>query len=147
MTAILYRAPAGVAGDVTRPDDTIVEPAFIADGQTLQYGDPVKMLDGKLVKATATTGFYGVLSRVVPSEAGDLGQTYADGTPNPAQVQGVVVEGYVLVKCASGDPVRGKCPNISADGFNGNADDDVLNIHWASQGKDENGLAELRIGK
>ena len=147
MTAILYRAPAGVAGDVTRPDDTIVEPAFIADGQTLQYGDPVKMVDGKLVKATATTGFYGVLSRVVPSEAGDLGQTYADGTPNPAQVQGVVVEGYVLVKCASGDPVRGKVPRIDDTGFNGNTDDDVLNIHWASQGKDENGLAELRIGK
>lgn len=147
MTAILYRAPAGVAGDVTRPDDTVVEPAFIADGETLQYGDPVKMENGKIVKAEGTDGFYGVLSRVVPSESGDLGQTYADGTPNPAQVQGVVVEGYVLVKVASGDPQRGKCPQIGATGFYGNATDDIQNIHWASEGKDENGLAELRIGK
>ena len=147
MTAILYRAHAGVAGDVTRPDDTVVEPAFIADGQTLQYGDPVKMENGKLVKATDTSGFYGVLSRVVPSEAGDLGQTFADGTPNPVQVQGVVVDGYVLVKCASGDPLRGKCPSINSTGFYGNSDDDLLNIRWASQGKSEEGLAEIRIGK
>lgn len=147
MTAILYRAPAGVAGDVTRPDDTVVEPAFIADGQTLQYGDPVKMENGKLVKAMDTPGFYGVLSRVAPSEAGDLGQAFADGTPNPAQVQGVVVEGYVLVNCASGDPLRGKCPSIDSTGFYGNALDDILTVHWASQGKDENGLAEIRIGK
>ena len=147
MTAIVFRAGAGVAGDVTRTDVTVVEPAYIADGQTLQYGDPVKMDGGKLVKAEDTMGFYGVLSRVVPSESGDLGQTYADGTPDPRQVQGVVVAGYVLVNCVSGDPQRGKCPSINATGFYGNSDDDLLNIHWASEGKDENGLAEIRIGK
>lgn len=146
MTAILYRAPAGVAGDITRPDDTIVEPAYIGDGQALEYGDAVKMVDGKLQKAEETAGLYGILSRVAPSESGGLGEAYTDGTPNPAQVQGVVVAGYILVKCADGDPVRGKAPTLDANGFSGNGDDDLSKIRWATDGKDENGLAEIRLG-
>lgn len=146
MTAILYRAPAGVAGDITRPDDTIVEPAYIGDGQTLEYGDAVKMVDGKLQKAEDAKDIYGILSRVAPSESGGLGEAYTDGTPNPAQVQGVVVAGYILVKCTDGDPVRGKVPTLDATGFSGNNDDDGASVHWATDGKDENGLAEIRVG-
>jgi len=98
MTSFLYRAPAGVAGDVTRPDDTIVESGLLNAAQApTAFGAPVKLVSGKFEKiASGDTAavFAGVLSRVAPSIAGDLVQTYAGGTPNTASVQGIVVKGY-----------------------------------------------------
>lgn len=162
MTSILYRAPAGVQGDITRPDDTIVESAFIDPaGAPETFGCAVKMVVGK-IKAM-TTGdtadkFYGVLSRVAPSIGGNLGEGYMDGKPNPAAPQGVVVKGYVNVKCTVGTPLRGAPVYVRVTAATGKAVGDfeansdgansvkLENVIWAVAGKDENGLAEIRIG-
>lgn len=162
MTAYMFRAPAGVAGDITRPDDTIVESAMIdPTGAPQNFGCAVKMVLGK-IKAM-TTGdtadkFYGVLSRVAPSISGDLASGLGDGKPNPAAPQGVVVKGYVNVKCAVGEPLRGDPVYVrvtAATGknvgdFEANSDGansvKLENVIWAVAGKDENGLSEIRIG-
>lgn len=110
MTSILYRASSGVAGDVTRPDNTVVEPGLLnAAKAPTAFGAPVKIVSGKfeaIEASNAATVFYGILSRIAPSIAGDLVQTYAGGTPNAESVQGVVRKGYVNVVCTIGTPVR-----------------------------------------
>lgn len=111
MTSILYRASSGVAGDVTRPDDTVVEPGLLnAAKAPTAFGAPVKIVSGKFEKieaSDAATVFAGVLSRIAPSIAGDTAQTFASGTPNTNSVQGIVVKGYVNVVCTIGTPARG----------------------------------------
>lgn len=111
MTSFLYRAPSGVAGDVTRPDDTVVEPGLLNAAQApTAFGAPVKLVSGKFEKIAASDAaavFAGILSRIAPSIAGDTAQTFAGGTPNTDSVQGIVVEGYVNVVCTIGTPVRG----------------------------------------
>ena len=161
MTSFLYRAPAGVAGDVTRPDDTIVESGLLnAAKAPTAFGAPVKLVSGKFEKiASGDTAavFAGVLSRVAPSIAGDLVQTYAGGTPNTASVQGIVVKGYVNVVCTQGTPVRGGSVfvRVTADtgklvgDFETAADSGkcvaLTGVTWAVDGKDASNIAEIRI--
>ena len=155
MTAILYRASAGVAGDVTRPDDTIVESAIMdTTNAPTAYGAPVKMVNGKIQAFTATddeTALYGILSRSVPSISGDLAQAFDDGTPNPAAPQGVVVQGYVLVKCKT--PASAQRGNqvvlLSGGEFSsmdeGPSDKYLPKLTFASVGGADEELAEIRV--
>lgn len=161
MTSILYRASSGVAGDVTRPDDTTVESGLLnAAAAPAAFGAPVKVVSGKFEKiADSDTAavFYGILSRVAPSIAGDLNQTFAGGTPNTDAVQGIVVKGYVNVVCTVGTPVRGGTvymrvaagtgKNVgdleaTADGANNVA---LSGVTWAVDGKDSSNVTEIRI--
>lgn len=158
MTAILYRAPAGVAGDITRPDDTIVESGLLStENAPAAFGVAVKVTSGGKFQAMAAgdtaADFYGILTRVAPSIAGDLAQGFDDGTPNVAAPQGIAVKGYVCVKCAEGTPERGAKVFARAVGgvfsfcaSSGSGQIEVPDAIWASGGKDENGLAEIRIG-
>lgn len=110
MTAFLYRAPAGVAGDVSRPDDTVVESALLnADKVPAAFGLPVKMTSGKIEKIEAgddAADFYGILTRIAPSISGDTSQLFASGVPNADSVQGVAVRGCVHALCKIGTPAR-----------------------------------------
>lgn len=167
MATFLTRAPAGFPGAITRPDETVVESAMMnpdPDKVPQAFGDAVKMVDGKLERmATGDTGaqVYGVLARTTPSIAGDMGQTFADAKPNPAQLQGVVVKGYVNVLCRSGGlPVRGTPAfirtNFNSDGSewpgqwsakkNSNNFSEVPGSAWSDDGKDGDLTAELRLG-
>jgi hypothetical protein len=161
MTSFLYRAPSGVAGDVTRPDDTIVEPGLLNAAQApIAFGVPVKLVSGKFEKiasADVATVFAGILSRIAPSIAGDTAQSFASGTPNTKSVQGVVVTGYVNVLCPVGTPARGGIVYMrvtaSAGKFVGDleATSDttlsvaLVSVTWATDGKDSGNIAELRI--
>jgi len=161
MTSILYRASSGVAGDVTRPGDTVVESGLLnAAAAPAAFGAPVKVVSGKFEKIAsgdAATVFYGILSRVAPSIAGDTAQTFAGGTPNTDAVQGIVVKGYVNVVCTIGTPVRGGTvymrvaagtgKNVgdleaTADGANNVA---LSGVTWAVDGKDASNVTEIRI--
>ena len=56
MTSILYRASSGVAGDVTRPDNTVVEPGLLnAAKAPTAFGAPVKIVSGKFEKKDEIT--------------------------------------------------------------------------------------------
>lgn len=161
MTAYLYRAPSGVAGDVTRQQDTIVESGLLNSAKApTAFGAPVKIVSGKFEKieaSDAATVFAGILSRIAPAIAGDTAETFASGTPNAKSVQGVVVKGYVNVKCAIGTPVRGAAVYMRVTAASGKAVGDLeataddsnnvalAGVTWAVDGKDADGVAEIRI--
>jgi hypothetical protein len=161
MTSILYRASSGVAGDVTRPDDTTVESGLLnAAAAPAAFGAPVKVVSGKFEKIAASdaaTVFYGILSRVAPSIAGDLNQTFAGGTPNASSVQGIVRRGYVNVVCTVGTPARGGQVFMRTTADTGKAVGDLetaadsgkcvalTGVTWAVDGKDSSNVTEIRI--
>lgn len=161
MTSILYRASSGVAGDVTRPDDTTVESGLLnAAAAPAAFGAPVKVVNGKFEKIAASDTaavFYGILSRVAPSIAGDLNQTFAGGTPNASSVQGIVRRGYVNVVCTVGTPARGGAVYMRVTAATGKAVGDLEatadgansvalpGVTWAVDGKDASNVTEIRI--
>ena len=161
MTSILYRASSGVAGDVTRPDDTTVESGLLnAAAAPAAFGAPVKVVSGKFEKIAASDAasvFYGILSRVAPSIAGDLSQTFAGGTPNASSVQGIVRRGYVNVVCTVGTPARGGQVYMRVTAATGKAVGDLEatadgansvalpGVTWAVDGKDASNVTEIRI--
>lgn len=161
MTAFLYRAPSGVAGDITRQQDTIVESGLLnASAAPAAFGAPVKIVSGKFEKIASgddAADFAGVLSRIAPSIAGDMSQTFASATPNAESVQGIVVKGYMNVKCAVGTPVRGGAVYMRVVAATGKAIGDfeatadstnsvaLTGVTWAVDGKDADSVAEIRI--
>lgn len=149
MVAYLKRAPSGVAGDVTRQLDTIVEPGFLNPANPPSaFGVPVKLVDGKFELAKGAAGFYGILSRVAPSIAGDTAQTFLSATPNPQSVQGIVVKGYINVLCPTGTPTRGGQVYVtSAGAFSADSagNEALPGVVWAVDGKDASNVAEVRI--
>lgn len=164
----LTQAPAGVAGDITRADESNVEPAMLiaATGVYAQaFGIPVKYVAGGVQQFTgseAATDFAAVLVREAPGIAGDNAQTLASYVPYPQQIQGVCVRGYVNVVCVAGTPARGGVVYVQitlnngvavgsfrADGTDGgNAVALTLTqASWASTGKDSSNNAELRVAR
>lgn len=128
MVAYVYRAPSGIAGSVTRPDVTNVESAYMGTVPPTAFGVPVKMVSGKINAFEAgdtASKFYGILTRVAPSIAGDTAQTLASGTPNPVAMQGVAVRGYVNVVCKIGTPVRGNSAYVRLVAATGKAIGDI----------------------
>lgn len=161
MTSILFRATSGVAGDVTRPDDTIVESGLLNASQAPDaFGVPLKIASGKfeaVETGDAATDFYGILSRVAPSISGSLDQTFAGATPNTDSVQGIVVRGYVNVLCTVGTPARGGAVFMRVTAATGKAVGDLeatadgadsvalAGVIWAVDGKDADNVSEIRI--
>lgn len=109
--SLLYRMPSGVPGELTRPGSGNVVESGLFDTAKVPaaFGAPIKMVAGKVTKIEANdlaSVFYGLLSRLAPSIAGDTAQTLASGTPNANSVQGILVRGFMNVLCAIGTPVR-----------------------------------------
>ena len=166
MTAYLYRAPTGVPGDVTRTDETNVEPAMLVAASSVYaqaFGIPMKYVTGGIQQfnggAETPASFAGVLIREVPSIAGSIAQGFNDSIPNPLQVQGLAVRGYVSVICLTGTPARGGAVYVQIAAQSGRpvgsfhttddgADAILLdNVTWATDGKDADNVAELRIAR
>ncbi len=165
--AYLYSAPAGVPGDITRVDETNVEPArLIASSGTYAqaFGIPVKYATGGIQQFTggeAATAFAGVLIREVPSISGNTLQGFDDTVPNPNQINGFSPRGYVSVKCKQGTPARGGVVYVRVVADTGKligdfeaVSDTSLSValtatqaSWATDGKDANNNAELRIAR
>jgi len=174
--AYTFQAPNGVPGDLSRPDNSNVEPAMLvaAGGVFAQaFGIPVKYVAGGIQQfnggAETSASFAGVIIREVPQQAavGDLGQ-FSGTIPNPAQPQGLCVRGYVSVVCAVGTPARGGTVYVQivsdtsgpggatvpvgafrADGTDGGNAIALTNgqCEWASDGVDAFGNAEIRIAR
>lgn len=165
--AYLYRAPAGVPGDITRTDETNVEPAnLVASSGTYAqaFGIPMKYTTGgiqQFVGAEAATAFAGVLVREVPSISGNTNQGFDDAAPNPDVPNALAVRGYVSVKCKQGTPARGGVVyvRIEADTLKAIGDFEAVSdttksvaltstqASWATDGKDSDNNAELRIAR
>lgn len=169
MTSYLYRAPAGVAGDITRPDESNVEPAMLIAASSVfaqAYGIPMKYVAGGIQQfnggAEVAADFAGVLAREAPGIADTNAQTLAAYVPYSEVPQGLLVRGYVSVLCAVGTPARGGVVYVQiianggvavgsfrADGVDsGNAIAlTATQAEWATDGKDSDSFAELRIAR
>lgn len=167
MPAYLYQAPNGVAGDITRTDESNVEPAMLVAVSTVYaqaFGIPMAYVANGISQwqgSNVAADFAGVLVREVPSISGNLNSGFTDNIPNPDQVQGLVVRGYVSVKCAIGTPARGGLVYIRTVADTGKFIGDfeavsdpgnnvvlsATQAEWATTGKDSDNNAELRIAR
>jgi hypothetical protein len=167
MPAYLFQAPNGVAGDITRTDVTNVEPAMLKAVSSVfaqAFGIPMAYVTGGISQwqgSNVAADFAGVLVREVPSIAGSTDQTFPLAVPNPVQPQGLAVRGYVSVLCKVGTPVRGGVVYIRtvASGakligdFEATSDPgnnvalSATQAEWATDGKDADNNAELRIAR
>lgn len=168
MTSYLYQSPTGVPGDITRTDESNVEPAMqIVQGSAYpKVGNGVKYATGgiQLPSADAATAFAGVMVREVPgisnSSADDA--SLSPQTPWIKIPAGLLVRGYVTVICAAGTPARGgvvywqvtdngsiKAGQFRADGTDsGNAVAlTATQAEWATDGVDADLNAELRVAR
>ncbi len=163
MTSFLFRAGAGVPGDINDMQNTVVESAiYDPDNMPTAFGVPVKMDAGRIgaiESGDAAADFYGILTRSAPTIGGDLSAEFLTGTPNADTVAGVAVGGpaYVLVRCTVGTPVRGGAVymRITADApkavgdLEADADgmESVLlpTVTWALDGKDGDNVTAVRI--
>jgi hypothetical protein len=165
--AYTFQAPAGVPGDITRPDESNTEPAMlIAVSSVFAQSFGIAMVYGvggisQVGGGFAAADFAGVLVRQAPgiSESGD-GLT--GNIPNSVQVQALIVRGYCNVLCVYGTPARGGVVYVrtvssgnntnlgtfdaTSDGGN-NVALSLTQASWASDGKDGSNNAELRIAR
>lgn len=105
--AILYRMPAGFAGDVTRKSDSTLEPNLL--GVDAAPGAPVKMSAGKVVPmeaGDAASALYGFLARTFPTQGGISGLT-AEGKLRAGNACDVLRRGYMCVTLARGTAAKG----------------------------------------
>lgn len=167
MPAYLFSAPAGVPGDITRTDESNVEPAMlVADSGTYAqaFGIPMKYASGgikQFVGGETAADFAGVLVREVPQISGNNNQGFNDTVPNPDEPQGLCVRGYISVKCKQGTPGRGGIVYVRVIADTGKAIGDFEAVSdttksvalsstqasWASDGKDSDNNSELRIAR
>ena len=155
MASLLFTAPAGVPGDITRQEGSQIESGlFTVANAPAAYGAPVKLVSGKFEKIAsgdAAAVFVGVLTRVAPS------MSNPDGSPVASAVHGIMRKGYVNVACTIGTPVKGGIVYMRVTAATGKAvgdleatSDTTLNVAltkatWAVDGKDANNVAEIRI--
>ena len=108
--AYLYRMPAGIAGDITRAEHATVKPELMdADYPILRYGEPVKMVSGK-VRPFAVGDDVGDLIgfgvRPYPTQT-SVNQGVAAATPSTEQPFDVLRRGFMTVFCQYGSPSKG----------------------------------------
>lgn len=164
MPAYLYNAPSGVEGDITRPDESNIEPAMLIAPLATKFGIPMKYTTGGITPfagAETKADFAGILVREVPGISESLNQGFNDNTPYPKVPQGLCVRGYMNVKCTVGTPVRGGIVYVrivAASGkaigdFEANSDSsnsialDASQAEWATDGKDADNNCEIRIAR
>lgn len=167
--SFLYQAPAGVPGDVSRPDESNLEPAMLVAASTVfaqSYGIPVKYVAGGIQQfnggAETAADFAGVLCRVAPAISGDTQQSFSADVPYSLVPQGLMVRGYVSVLCAAGTPARGGVVyvqiiangGVAVGSFRADGTDSgnaialtATQAEWATDGKDASSISELRIAR
>lgn len=167
MPSYLYQAPNGVKGDISRSNETSVEPAMLIAVSSVfaqAFGIPMKYATGGISQMGAgavAADFCGILARSAPEISGSTAQTFDTAVPNPDQPQNLVVRGYVNVQVLNGTPARGGVVYVritasggflvgaleaAADGGNSVALS-LTQASWASDGVDADGNAEIRVAR
>lgn len=167
VPSYLYSAPAGVPGDITRTDESNVEPARLIALSSVfaqAYGIAMRYVSGGIQQFTTSltaADFAGVLARSAPEISGNTNQGLDDTTPNPDVPNNLLVRGYISVKCTAGTPARGGIVYVrivsatdrpigafeaASDGGNSVALSSTQ-ATWASDGLDADLNAELRVAR
>jgi len=111
--------PAGIAGDVTRREQAVIEAQMLdADTDTpKEYGIPVVMTSGKLQHHNGDGEVtYGFLVRPYPTQ-GLTNEALGTATPPTALPADVLRRGYMTVK-AVGTPTKNAQVYVAWDGAN-----------------------------
>jgi len=111
--AYLYRMPSGIPGEVTRKEESGVEPGVLG-ATDVAFGAPVKVVSGKIVPIAASdtaAALYGFLVRPYPTQGGPLGLT-TDGKLRAGSPCGVLRRGYLAARLASGTSAKGGAVNM-----------------------------------
>lgn len=162
--AYLKNAPIGFAGDITRPDESNVEPIELKATAPTAFGLGLKYVTGgaALPSGDAATAFAGVNIREVPGISGSVNSGFTDNVPNLTEVAGFLVRGYCAVLCVAGTPARGGVVywQVTANGpipvgsFRADGTDSgnavaltPTQAEWATDGLDANLIAELRVAR
>lgn len=106
--AFITRMPAGIPGDVTRREHATIEPQlFDANYPCLRFGEPVKMVSGKIrpMAAGDTSQPYGFLVRPYPSQMASS-EAVGTATPDVTKIGDVLVRGYMTVQVVEGTPAK-----------------------------------------
>lgn len=109
-----YRMPAGFPGDVNRTHPVSIEPVLLDTVDPVRlYGDPVILNAANGVRGfkagDTATKIYGIAVRPYPTqqESGGMSSAIGAAVPPTKGVLDVIREGYVVVKCNNGAPVKG----------------------------------------
>lgn len=176
MVSYEFNAPTGVPGDITRADNSKVEPAMLVAPFPTNFGQIMKYAQGPgfpgqtgtgvtpFVAADTAAVVAGVLARAVPGISGSSVNEQVDVfQPNSTEPNGLMIEGYINVVVNAGTPVRGQPVFIvqtassghpagaletTANGGNNIPLTSTLigNFTWAADGADTFGNAEIRVG-
>lgn len=169
MPAYLKQAPTGIPGDVTRVDESSVEPALLIALASVfpdRFGIGMRYATGGIQQPSgdAATAFAGVLVREAPGISGSSADdaVFEPCSPYPKQIQGLLVRGYASVRCVAGTPARGGvvywqvtdhsgavAGDFRADGTDsGNAVAlTATQAEWAADGTDALLNAEIRVAR
>lgn len=169
MTSYLFQAPAGVEGDITRVDQSVVEPAMLVSPFATKFGCAMKYAAGGVTPfaaGDAAAVVCGMLARSVPgiSQSSSDDSSVGSFTPNQKEANGLMVKGYMAVKVNAGTPVRGQPVYVVSTESSGhvagqfecsaNSGNNVAlsgtivgNFTWAADGVDANGYAEVRVAQ
>src|SRR4051812_21054127 len=114
MVSYLYASPSGVPGDVTRVDDSVVEPVRLIAPLPANFGLPMKYAAGSdgestgvtpMIAADAAAVFCGVLVRAVPGISGSsTNESFDTFEPNANEFNGLLTRGYASVFVQAGTP-------------------------------------------
>lgn len=108
--AIMFRMPAGIPGDVTRPSNSTIEPAVLDSSKKFpDYGIAGKIVAEKFVPIEAgddAGAIYGMLVRPYPTTPSQDGLGVS--TPPQAGIADVLRRGYMSVLLRAGTSAKGK---------------------------------------
>ncbi len=160
MVAYTTRMPAGFPGRISREDSLTVETHVIdSNSPPTVYGQPAKLVSGKLQAAGADADVYGLLVAPYPTQSATTGLGAA--TPPTSGLADVLRRGYMTVAVARGTAVAGPAGTVSyrtttnggalagqyeGDDTNvGKGDSDCIELTKATWmgPADANGIAEL----
>lgn len=113
MTAITLRMNAAIAGAVTRsyPGQVITQEVIDANTPPTAYGQPVKLVSGKIQpmgSTDAATLIYGITVRPFPkTDNTGTSPGYGAGTPPTSGIIDIMRVGFMGTKLALGTAARG----------------------------------------
>lgn len=98
MTAITYRMPFGVQGDISRPHASIVEAQAFGATAFPQYGLPAQVSAGKVIPVSGTGQVvYGFLARPFPTTGPNASDPLGTSVPPTSGPASIMRRGYIVV--------------------------------------------------